>query len=491
MDWIVKQTQSIFDTFSQLLTTKLFEFGGKPFSLSTLVQLIFLILIALLIARTVSEWMKRKLLVRFKFDRGSREAIASVTHYVLAIIGFFIVLQSAGINLSSLTVVAGALGIGFGFGLQNLASNFISGVTLLFDQPIKVGDFIEVDSLLGTVEKISIRSTVVRTLDGVSAIVPNNRFIENNIINWSYQDPKCRIHIPVGVAHNSEPILVTEALLAAAHKESRVLSNPAPKVWFKRFGEEALEFELLVWIDNPPETDPITSTLNFLIEAEFRDRSIEIALPQRDVYIRNIDAIATLLQHRPNLPDVNSNMALPNIPVLPMAKKPPKSLSNWTLRDLLRRISYFEKSSDLELRDLIEYGYRQLFPTNQLICQENEPGDSFYLILSGSVEVFSQRAGKYIATLHEGEFFGEISVLMGTTRSASVRTLEDTILFVVERNELQKLLMNHRQLADQIAEKLSQRQQSLRDLGLLVDEAESEQTPLERIRKRITTIFGI
>ncbi|HBE18051.1 MAG TPA: hypothetical protein DEG17_12165 [Cyanobacteria bacterium UBA11149] len=491
MDWIVKQIQSIFDTFSQLLTTKLFEFGGKPFSLSTLVQLIFLILIALLIARTVSEWMKRKLLVRFKFDRGSREAIGSVTNYVLAIIGFFIILQSAGINLSSLTVVAGALGIGLGFGFQNLASNFISGVTLLFDQPIKVGDFIEVDSLLGTVEKISIRSTIVRTLDGVSAIVPNNRFIENNIINWSYQDPKCRIHIPVGVAHNSEPILVTEALLEAAHKESRVLSNPAPKVWFKRFGEEALEFELLVWIDNPPETDPITSTLNFLIEAEFRDRSIEIALPQRDVYIRNVDAIATLLQDRLNSPDVTSNMALPTIPVIPIAKKPPKSLSNWTLRDLLRRISYFEKSSDLELRDLIEYGYRQLFPTNQLICQENEPGDSFYLILSGSVEVFSQRAGKYIATLHEGEFFGEISVLMGTTRSASVRTLEDTILFVVERNELQKLLMNHRQLADQIAEKLSQRQQSLRDLGLLVDEAESEQTPLERIRKRITTIFGI
>ena len=491
MNWIVKQTQSIVDTCSQLLTTKLFEFGGKPFSLSTLVQLIFFILIALVFARTISEWMKRQLLVRFKFDRGSREAIASVTHYILAILGFFIVLQSAGINLSSLTVLAGALGIGFGFGLQNLASNFISGVTLLFDQPIKVGDFIEVDTLLGTVEKISIRSTVVRTLDGVSVIVPNNRFIENQIINWSYQDPKCRIHIPVGVAHDSEPVLVTEALLAAAHQDSRVLSNPAPKVWFKRFGEEALEFELLVWIDDPPETDPITSTLNFLIEAEFRDRSIAIALPQRDVYIRNVEALATLLQNQPNVGGVNTNNSSQNIPVLSTAQKPPKSLSNWTLRDLLRRISYFEKSSDLELRDLIEYGYRQLFPINQLICQENEPGDSFYLILSGAVEVFSQRADKYIATLHEGEFFGEISVVMGTARSASVRTVEDTILFVVERNELQKLLMIHRKLADQIAEKLSERQQSLRDLGLLVDEAESEQTPLERIRKRITTIFGI
>ncbi len=157
----------------------------------------------------------------------------------------------------------------------------------------------------------------------------------------------------------------------------------------------------------------------------------------------------------------------------------------------MRRVSYFEKCSDLELRELIEYGYRQLFPVDQVVCWENEPGESFYLILSGSVEVFSQRADKYIATLHAGEFFGEISLLMGTPRTASIRSLEDTILFVVDRNDLQNLLVNHPNLADQIAQKLSERRDSLRKLGLLTNETDLQDTPIEKIRKRINTIFGI
>jgi CRP-like cAMP-binding protein len=133
-----------------------------------------------------------------------------------------------------------------------------------------------------------------------------------------------------------------------------------------------------------------------------------------------------------------------------------------------------------------------LFPGDRLICRENDPGDSFYIILSGSVEVFSQRLQKYIASLHAGEFFGEISLLMGIPRSASVRTLEDTILFVIDRNDLQRLLVTHRNLADRIAEKLSERQQSLKTLGLLVDEEiEGEEKPLIWIRKRLNTLFGI
>jgi CRP-like cAMP-binding protein len=157
----------------------------------------------------------------------------------------------------------------------------------------------------------------------------------------------------------------------------------------------------------------------------------------------------------------------------------------------LRRVSYFEKCSDLELRELIEYGYRQLFPSDQIVCWENEPGESFYLILSGSVEVFSQRTEKYIATLHAGEFFGEISLLMGTPRTASVRTLENTILFVVDRNDLQNLLVNHPSLADQIAQKLSERRDSLQNLGLLADTTDLQETALEKIRKQINIIFGI
>jgi small-conductance mechanosensitive channel/CRP-like cAMP-binding protein len=491
MDWIVIKAQRIITSLSEVFTAKLFDFGGKPFTLSSIVELIFFALIAFLVSRTISEWIKLRLLVRFKFERGSREAIASVISYVLASIGFLIVLQSAGINLSSLAVIAGALGIGFGFGLQNLASNFISGLTLLFEQPIKVGDFIEIDDLLGTVENISIRSTIVRTIDGLFVIVPNNRFVENNIINWSYRDNKCCLHIPVGVAYGTDTVLVTEALLAAARRESRILSYPSPKVWFKGFGDSSMNFELLVWIDDPPETDPIKSALHFLIEWELRCRDIEIPFPQQDLHIRNVKELASLFQKNQEIDLPNGKHSIRDATPLENKKNIKKSPSNWTLRELLRRVSYFEKCSDLELRELIEYGYRQLFPADQIVCLENEPGESFYLILSGSVEVFSQRADKYIATLHAGEFFGEISLLMGTPRTASIRTLEDTILFVVDRNDLQNLLVNHPNLADQIAQKLSERQDSLRNLGLLADTTDLQDTPLERIRKQINTIFGI
>ncbi len=492
MEWIITQTRGIFAGLSSLFTSPFVDIGNHPYSLRSIVSLIFSALLVFILARTISEWIKRSLLVHLKLDRGSREAVASVIGYLLTGLGLAVVLETAGINLNSLTVLAGVLGIGLGFGLQNLASNFISGLTLLLEQPIKVGDLIEVDRLLGTVESISIRSTIVRTLDGVFVIVPNIRFVENQIINWSYRDPKCRIHIPVGVAYGTEPVLVTETLLAAARMEPGVLPAPSPKVWFSGFGDNSLNFELLVWIDHPQDIDPIKSALYFLIEHELRHRGIQIPFPQRDLHIRNLEDLGILLQKN-QAKDVSHNRAYTTDATHSVNKNiTSKSHTNWSLRDLLRRVSYFDTCTDLELRQLIEYGYRQLFPSGQIVCQENDPGESFYMILSGSVEVFSQRLAKYITSLHEGEFFGEISLLMGTPRTATVRTLEDTVLFVVDRDDLQKLLMDHQDLADQIAQKLSERQQVLRDMGLLTEDALAlEETPLIWIRKRIQTIFGI
>jgi len=490
MNWIVIQAQEILKDLSNLFTAQLFVIGDKHFSLGLIATLILLALGAFIVSRFISEWINRGVLARLGMSRGSREALAAVIHYVLAALGFIIVLQTAGINLSSLTVFAGVLGIGVGFGLQNLASNFISGLTLLVEQPIKVGDFIEVDDLLGTVEKISIRSTIVRTIDGVFVIVPNIRFVENNIINWSYQDPTCCIHIPVGVAYGTEPVLVTEALLSAARMESSVLYNPSPKVWFKSFGDSSLNFELLVWINEPENSDPIKSTLHFHIEHELRQRGIEIPFPQRDINIRYSEALSAWFDKDNSGEEANDKARRETSTSSNPKKSSPKSQSNWTLRDLLRRVTYFETCTDLELRRLIEYGYRQLFPVGQIVCQENDPGDSFYIILNGSVEVFSQRTEKYIATLHAGEFFGEMSLLLGMPRSATVRTLEDSILFVVSHNDLQQLLVEHQELADDIAQKLSERQQALRNLGLL-DDGAFEETPFIRIRKQIQTLFGI
>jgi len=498
MNWITVGADRFFDNLSDVLTTPLFYIGDTHFSISAIVKVIVLAVFAFIVARIISEGIKRSLLVRMGLDRGSREAISTIISYILATFGCIFVLQGAGINLTSLTVLAGVVGIGFGFGLQNLASNFISGLTLLFEQQIRVGDFIEIANLLGTVENISIRSTIIKTIDGLFVIIPNIKFVETNIINWSYRDPRCRLHIPVGVAYGTDPVLVTEALLVAARMESHVLSHPSPKVWFRGFGDNALNFDLLVWIDQPQESDAIKSAINFLIDYEFRNRSIEIPFPQRDLWLRNPQELSNFFDSRDtdisngqvfpqnikhSKPQQNASFSEPN-------KTGPKSLNNWTLRDLLRRVTYFEQCTDLELRQLIEYGYRQLFPAGQVVCKENDPGNSFYIILSGAVEVLSQKADKYIATLHEGEFFGEISLLLGTPRTATVRTTEDAILFVVERHDLQKLLVEQPNLADQIAQKLSERQQALRDLGLLDDDA-LEQTPFLKIRKRIQFLFGI
>lgn len=473
--WGITQAQFILAGLSQLLNTPLIVTGKNQFSLATIVFLIFLLLGVFFSSRALSEWIKQRLLIQLGFDTGTRETIASLIGYVLAGLGFVIVLQTAGLDLSSLAVLAGVLGIGLGFGFQNLVSNFVSGLTLLFEQPIRVGDFVEVSGLLGTVEKISIRSTIVRTLDGIFVIVPNNRFVENNIINWSYRDPQSRIHIPIGVAYGTSPVLVTEVLLNAARSEPRVLSYPAPKVWLKDFGDNALKFELLVWIDKPQDVEVIKSALNFLIEQELRQRNIEIPVPQRELKIRNFKELVGSIRQEPS--------AMPGNPT---------AVPTSDLSTLLRRITYFESCTDIELRSLIEQGYRKRFAAGQTVFKENDPGESFYIILSGQVEIFSEKKGASIGILKMGEFFGEISLLTGMPRPSTIRTLEEVSLFVVDRNALQKLLNDHKGLAEQIAQRLVERQQVLRELGLLNDKglSSSGEAPLTWIRKRIQTLFG-
>jgi potassium-dependent mechanosensitive channel len=475
--WVISQAQSTGSGLFQLLNTPLIVAGKNQFSLATIVFLIILLLGVFFSSRALSEWIKQRLLMQLGFDTGTRETIAALIGYVLTGLGFVIVLQTAGLDLSSLAVLAGVLGIGLGFGFQNLVSNFVSGLTLLFEQPIRVGDFVEVSGLLGTVEKISIRSTIVRTLDGIFVIVPNNRFIENNIINWSYRDPQSRIHLPIGVAYGTSPVLVTEVLLNAARSEPRVLSYPAPKVWLKDFGDNALKFELLVWIDRPQDVEVIKSALNFLIEQELRQRNIEIPVPQRDLKIRNLDKLINSIRQEP------AETAETATPI---------SSTTSDLSTLLRRITYFESCTDTELRSLIEQGYRKRFAADQVVFKENDPGESFYIILSGQVEIFSEKKGTSLSLLKAGEFFGEISLLTGMPRPSTVRALDETSLFVVDRTALQKLLKDHKGLAEQIAQRLVERQQVLRDLGLLNEKglSNSGEAPLTWIRKRIQTLFG-
>ena len=486
----------------EIFTTQILDVGGTKFSIATITSSLGLIVLAFFISKVISELIRRSLLTRLRINRGLQEAITVFIKYLLITLSSVIVLQTAGINLSSLAVIAGVVGIGIGFGLQNLASNFISGLVLLFEQTLKVGDYIEIGTLKGTIEKISIRSTIVRTDDDLFVIVPNQRFIENNTVNWSYEGYTCRIHIPLNVAPDTDLLILTEALLTAARHEPRVLSNPPPEVRFKAFGSDSLEFELLVWIDEPDANEPIRSSLNFRIAYEIKEKGIKIPLPTRELMFGNPEVIKQIFY--PSNLELNRESSLEENEKLPqtqISSQPIDSIltasndiGTVNLRDLLRQTSYFERCTEVELFALIAKGYRKHFDISEVVCRENEPSEEFYIILSGAVEVFSEKNNQSIATLREGEFFGEISLLTGTPRTATVRALGvDTILFVVERQQLQKLLSEHKELGEQIALKLSERQQVLISLGLL-NEEELQRSPyvaLSWVRDRLNNLFGI
>ncbi|MUG91089.1 mechanosensitive ion channel [Scytonema sp. UIC 10036] len=474
---MVVLVQALWTELLKLWKLTLFKIGDSSVSFQSIIVFILAVVLVIFLSRTLSNFLKNRLLIKVGMDEGNREAIAVVVRYLSVGLGIIIVLQSIGFNLGSLVVLAGGLGVGIGFGIQDLTTNFVSGLTLLLDRPVKVGDYVELDGLSGTVKAISIRSTIIKTLDNSSVIVPNSDMIDNKVVNWSYESSSCCLRIPVRVPDDSDPLAVTEALLNAAYMESAVLSHPNPKVLFVEFGENCFKFELLVWIDRPNEREVIKSSLNFEIEYNFRQQGISLSITDPYLLLQNTD----------------SNQEKNN-------QKSPVALSTqkqFSLSNLLRQIKYFGNFSDPELRQLIENGYRQRLRTSEVLFRENDPGDAFYIILSGAVEVYVEKINKHLTNLQAGKFFGEISLMLGIPRTASIRAIEETVLFVINQNGFQKLLRDNPELYEQIVEELAknqeelaERQQQLRDMGL-VDTTEDDQNPLDWVRKRLKNLFKI
>jgi small-conductance mechanosensitive channel len=253
---------------------------------------IFLLIALLIAVFWFSSQTKRFLFNRFLaksgLDRSLQYAIAQIVSNVVLIVGIFIVLDNAGIHLGALTVFAGAVGVGVGFGLQNIASNFISGLVILAERPITVGDRVEVAGIVGQVQHIRARSTVIVTNDNITMIVPNSKFIDSPVTNWTYGDPRVRFRIPVGVAYGSDIDKVRAALIAAGKENPHTLSDPEPSVFLEKFGENSIEFELVVWSSEMSyRPRRYRSDLNFAIEKKLREAGIEIAFPQRDLHIRS------------------------------------------------------------------------------------------------------------------------------------------------------------------------------------------------------------
>ncbi|MCH6573621.1 MAG: mechanosensitive ion channel family protein [Bacteroidetes bacterium] len=249
---------------------------------------VLLLFLLIFISKRIRNWLVHTVLAKSTLDLGTRTAIGTITRYAIILIGLMIILQSVGIDLSTLTVLAGALGVGIGFGLQNVTNNFVSGIIILFERPIKVGDRIEVGNISGDVVRISMRATTVLTNDNISVIVPNSEFISSQVINWSHNDRNVRFNIPVGVSYKEDPQKVKELLLSVADDNTAVLKEPLPDVIFDEFGDSSLNFILRVWTTKLIQTPQVLkSQLYFEIFKRFREVGIEIPFPQRDLHIKN------------------------------------------------------------------------------------------------------------------------------------------------------------------------------------------------------------
>lgn len=257
------------------------------------VKMGLLVVIALYLSLVVSWFLQALLETQFfpgkKLDRGVRDSIKKLLHYVLVLIGFLIAISLAGMDLKAFAVVAGAFGIGIGFGLQNIVNNFISGLILLFERPVKVGDVVVLAGEWGTIKKIGLRSTIMETWDRAEVIVPNSQLISETVTNWTLTSSVARAVVPVGVAYGSDVPLVLEILQEAAEKHPDVLDDPPPNPIFVGFGDSSLDFELRAWMGDVTKRLQVRSDLGQYVERRFREEGVQIPFPQRDLHLRSVD----------------------------------------------------------------------------------------------------------------------------------------------------------------------------------------------------------
>ena len=271
---------------------QLLEFKLVGVSVGMLLYLIVLIALLVYFSGKLKKWLMVRLLPRAHLDAAARQVTGTLVRYFVIAIGLLVIIQTTGVDLTTLNVLAGAVGIGIGFGLQNIANNFISGLIILFERPVKVGDRIEVAGVEGDVIEIAARSTTVLTNDNIAIIIPNSAFITDNVINWSYTDEKVRFRVPVTVSYESDVHLVTRLLLEVAKANPDVLDDPTPGVRLLEFGDNGLVFELRAWSRTLiRRRGTLVSSLNFAILETFREHKIEVPFPRRDLRIRDDESM--------------------------------------------------------------------------------------------------------------------------------------------------------------------------------------------------------
>jgi small-conductance mechanosensitive channel len=260
--------------------------GFVSLSMGDVLALVATIWVAFLVSRFVRFALEEDVYPRLPLGRGLPYAISSLLHYAILLLGFLAAIGAMGVDLNRVTLLTGAFGVGVGFGLQTIVNNFVSGIILLFERPIQVGDAIQMTDLDGEVRRIGIRATTVHTWRGAEVIVPNATLISGNVTNWTLSDRTRRFELQVGVAYGSDPQRVLEVLREAAASVPGVLSQPGPVVLFQSFGDNALNFEVRAWTAHFEEWAAVHSQMAVAVNAALKAAGIEIPFPQRDVTLR-------------------------------------------------------------------------------------------------------------------------------------------------------------------------------------------------------------
>jgi small-conductance mechanosensitive channel len=269
------------------LARPLFTVSERGYSLVDLLVLPACLGFLWVAAGAVTRVVESRLRRRAGTEHGGHETLGMLVRYAATLLGGLVVLQTWGVDVRTLALVGSVVGVGIGFGLQNLANNFVSGVVLSVERPIKPGDYVRVGEFQGTVERIGARSTEIVTRDRVSILVPNSRLLETEVVNWTHGDPHCRVSVPVGVAYGTDLRLAQRALLEAARNHPDVLADPPPRVDLRRFADSAVELELEVFTRDPRRQLDLVSDLNFRVEAALRRHGMTIPFPQRDLHLRS------------------------------------------------------------------------------------------------------------------------------------------------------------------------------------------------------------
>lgn len=470
---------SVWDAFLQVWDYQIFEVDGQPITINKVVLGVLFLVVGVWVSRILSVIIGRRILPQVGVQSASSVAFQRVIFYLLVGICSLIALRLVNVPLTVFTVLGGAMAIGLGFGAQNIVNNFISGWILLAERKVTIGDLIEVEGKVGHVLSIGARSTHVRRPDGIEMLIPNSLMLERTVINWTLTDTDIRTTVRIGVQYGSPVDTVIELMKTTVVEHDKVLSKPEPIIVFEEFGDNALIFDVYFWVRTNQEMTLrlVRSDVRQMLDHLFRSAGIVIAYPQRDLHWHAQDPIEVRM--------------LPSESITHDAQATPSSSD---VSSLLQDVDLFRSLNREELKEIAPHATRRTFSPGESIVRQGDEGSSLFVIDQGLLRVSVEDNGrsKKVAQLLPRQFFGEMSLLTGEARSATVSAVTKTVVHEISSEMLAPILTSRPEIAKQLSVALARRKAEIESQTATLKDANARQRNLAAdIRSRISTFFRL